>query len=226
MRAHLSYSSALHCRLALALVSARPNIFEVPSPSMTATLPMPALPAACRPRAAEKDPPLQAALAVGPHAPVGPIYDELDLSWEVRLHACARCLRIDEAGGIRGRMPASACDHCQYHALDRLPDTNACSVPYSVRTWMTLMESLTWMPCWAPRPTCTWPPQKTRASPSIKPSLSRSSIMHVPRLTAVLLGHPARSGHCTCGLGDRHLYFDVFEVDNACSCTSSLTPCS
>ena len=85
----LTCSSAPHCRLALTLVSASPSLFEVPSPSMTAALPMPALPAASRPSAAEKDAPLSAALTVSFSAAVGPLYDELDLSWEVRLHASA-----------------------------------------------------------------------------------------------------------------------------------------
>eukprot|EP00891_Asterochloris_glomerata_P009724 jgi/Astpho2/9724/fgenesh1_pg.00149_%23_15_t len=77
-----SFASAVDCpdRLALAVESA--SLIEVASVHIAAALTKPALPAACIIRPAEKDLPFSAALTVGPCAPVGAFYGDLDLSWE------------------------------------------------------------------------------------------------------------------------------------------------
>ena len=73
---------------------------------------MPALPAPSRPSAAAEDPSISAALTVGPCAPIDALYNELDLSWEVRLHARAWCTcagwRLLGSEGACLLQPASA----------------------------------------------------------------------------------------------------------------------
>ena len=79
------------CRLALVVVSTGSSLVQLASAHNAAALTMPALPAPSRPSAAEEDPSISAALTVGPCAPIDALYNELDLSWEVRPHACAWC---------------------------------------------------------------------------------------------------------------------------------------